>query len=189
MQRCLKNSALFLHCPLWKVTNVTCPLFTLSLPSPVFQMYTFRKFPLHFYKHGIILKRAPCMCVFFNSQMKYLRPGLSNPGLSGLSQTSGIQFVFLLAWLSVNKALREQFRAPRDRLLSFLYKTALSNNQMLATEYCHFCSKDCWLQKLSTGTSLVVPWLRLKAGSTGLIPGWGTKIPHASLWGPKIKVK
>ena len=33
------------------------------------------------------------------------------------------------------------------------------------------------------GTSLVVQWLRLRAstaGGTGLIPGWGTKIPHAT---------
>ena len=33
------------------------------------------------------------------------------------------------------------------------------------------------------GTSLAVQWLRLyapSAGSMGLIPGWGTKIPHAA---------
>ena len=32
------------------------------------------------------------------------------------------------------------------------------------------------------GTSLVVQWLRLftsTAGGAGLVPGWGTKIPHA----------
>ena len=32
------------------------------------------------------------------------------------------------------------------------------------------------------GISLVVQWLRLcasNAGGAGLIPGWGTKIPHA----------
>ena len=32
------------------------------------------------------------------------------------------------------------------------------------------------------GTSLVVQWLRLRAataGGAGVIPGWGTKIPHA----------
>ena len=32
------------------------------------------------------------------------------------------------------------------------------------------------------GTSLVVQWLKLhdfNAGDMGLIPGWGTKIPHA----------
>ena len=43
------------------------------------------------------------------------------------------------------------------------------------------------------GTSLVVQWLRfcaLNAGDTGLIPGWGTKILHASQHGPpKIKNK
>jgi len=36
------------------------------------------------------------------------------------------------------------------------------------------------------GTSLVVQWLRLRApnaGSTGSIPGWWTKIPHATLFG------
>ena len=42
------------------------------------------------------------------------------------------------------------------------------------------------------GTSLVVQWLRLyasTAGSTGSVPGWGTKIPHAARWGQKKKVK
>ena len=32
------------------------------------------------------------------------------------------------------------------------------------------------------GTSLVIQWVRLyasTAGGMGLIPGWGTKIPHA----------
>ena len=33
------------------------------------------------------------------------------------------------------------------------------------------------------GTSLMVPWLRCctsNAGGMGLIPSWGTKIPHAT---------
>ena len=37
--------------------------------------------------------------------------------------------------------------------------------------------------KLGKGTSLVVQWLRLRAsttGGTGLLPGQGTKIPHAA---------
>ena len=40
------------------------------------------------------------------------------------------------------------------------------------------------------GTSLVVQWLRghtANTGSTGLIPGWGTKIPHAMGHSQKIK--
>ena len=40
------------------------------------------------------------------------------------------------------------------------------------------------------GTSLVVQWLRLctsNAGGTGSFPGSGTKIPHASWYGEKIK--
>ena len=36
------------------------------------------------------------------------------------------------------------------------------------------------------GTSLVVQWLRL-LGGTGLILGWGTKIPHPTQWGQKKK--
>ena len=39
------------------------------------------------------------------------------------------------------------------------------------------------------GTSLVVQWLKLhdfNAGDMGLIPGWGTKIPHAVRHGQKI---
>ena len=48
------------------------------------------------------------------------------------------------------------------------------------------------LQKLFLGTSLAVHWLRLHAstaGGMGSIPGWGTKIPHATrkTW-PKKKI-
>ena len=42
------------------------------------------------------------------------------------------------------------------------------------------------------GTSLVVQWLRLCASTswgTGLIPGWGTKIPHAERCSQKLKTK
>ena len=42
----------------------------------------------------------------------------------------------------------------------------------------------------STGISLVVQWLRLRAstaGGKGSIPGWGTKIPHAVQRSQKIK--
>ena len=41
------------------------------------------------------------------------------------------------------------------------------------------------------GTSLAVQWLRLhapNAGGPGLIPGWGTKIPHAAQQGLKNKI-
>ena len=47
-------------------------------------------------------------------------------------------------------------------------------------------------QENSLGTSLVVQWLRLQAstiGSMGLIPGQGTKIPHAARRGQKAKTK
>ena len=40
------------------------------------------------------------------------------------------------------------------------------------------------------GTSLAVQWLRLCASNvrgTGLIPGRGTKIPHAGWYGQKVK--
>ena len=40
-----------------------------------------------------------------------------------------------------------------------------------------------------TGTSLAVQWLGLhasKAGDTGSIPGWETKIPQAMWHAPKI---
>ena len=42
------------------------------------------------------------------------------------------------------------------------------------------------------GDFLVVQWLRLHAstaGGTGSIPGWGTKIPHATWHGPEKKKK
>ena len=45
------------------------------------------------------------------------------------------------------------------------------------------------LKKKIHGTSLAVQWLRLCAsdtGGVGLIPGWGTKIPHAT-WSSQIK--
>ena len=44
-------------------------------------------------------------------------------------------------------------------------------------------STDEWKKKMWYGTSLVVQWLRLhtpNGGGTGSIPGWGTKIPHAT---------
>ena len=43
-----------------------------------------------------------------------------------------------------------------------------------------------------TGTSLAVQWLRLRASTArgmGSIPGQGTKIPHATWHGQKIKKK
>ena len=46
------------------------------------------------------------------------------------------------------------------------------------SEYAYSLKK----KKSDIGTSLAVHWLRLhvpNAGYTGLIPGWGTKIPHA----------
>ena len=36
------------------------------------------------------------------------------------------------------------------------------------------------------GTSLVIQWFRLHAGGVGLIPGWGTNIPHAVKRGQKF---
>ena len=48
------------------------------------------------------------------------------------------------------------------------------------------------LTKYIQGTSLVVQWLRLCAsiaGGMGLIPGWGTKILHATQCSQKQKKK
>ena len=48
------------------------------------------------------------------------------------------------------------------------------------------------LKKQNSGTSLVVQRLRLSAptaGGVGSISGWGTKIPHASRCGQKVKKK
>ena len=45
-------------------------------------------------------------------------------------------------------------------------------------------------KKKTQGTSLVVPWLRLRAsnaGYLGSIPGWGNRIPHAVQCGQKEK--
>ena len=45
-----------------------------------------------------------------------------------------------------------------------------------------------WANQLLRGNSLVVQWLGLhtsNAGVTGLIPGWGTKIPPAAQRGQK----
>ena len=50
------------------------------------------------------------------------------------------------------------------------------------------CARFQHLKKLFQGTSLAVQWLRLRtstAGGTGLIPGRGTKIPHAVRCGQK----
>lgn len=43
--------------------------------------------------------------------------------------------------------------------------------------------------KGAMGTSLVVPWLKLcisTAGAIGLLPSWGTQIPHATPSGQNI---
>ena len=47
-----------------------------------------------------------------------------------------------------------------------------------------------FLSRFPLWISLVAQWLRLHAsfaGGTGLIPGWGTKIPHAVGQGQKTK--
>ena len=46
--------------------------------------------------------------------------------------------------------------------------------------------------KKEPGNSLAVQWLRLQAstaGGTGLIPGWGTKIPYAARHDQRKKKK
>ena len=51
----------------------------------------------------------------------------------------------------------------------------------------HFMTRKVTEIKISR-TSLGVQWLRLctpNAGGMGLIPGWGTKIPHATQHGQK----
>ena len=55
------------------------------------------------------------------------------------------------------------------------------------------CGKDSFInhQRVKTGTSLVVQWLGLhasNAGDMGSIPGWETKMPHAT-WHAKKKRK
>ena len=45
-------------------------------------------------------------------------------------------------------------------------------------------------KKYSSGTSLAVQWLALRAssaGGAGLIPGWGTRIPHVARGSKKKK--
>ena len=47
-----------------------------------------------------------------------------------------------------------------------------------------------YTSQMPSGTSLAVQWLRRhapNAGGMGLIPGWGTKIPHAAWHGKKKK--
>ena len=50
--------------------------------------------------------------------------------------------------------------------------------------------KEYFINNVYAGTSPVVQWLRLDAptaGGTSSIPGWGTKSPHATRHGQKIK--
>ena len=52
----------------------------------------------------------------------------------------------------------------------------------------HLFSTTLLFKMLKRGTSLVVQWLRLCASTSvgmGLIPGWGTKILHATRLGQK----
>ena len=64
--------------------------------------------------------------------------------------------------------------------------SALKDN----TEDRKFYQRASHLKSTRTGTSLVVQWLRLCASNAegvGLIPGQGTKIPHAMHCGQKLK--
>ena len=75
----------------------------------------------------------------------------------------------LLDWLS----LSAQFLFPLSQLRTVGLPSDLVQD--------HF-PRTAFLKSLE-GTSLVVQWLRLRASAmmgTGSIPGWGTKIPHAS---------
>ena len=56
--------------------------------------------------------------------------------------------------------------------------------------WCPFHAQES-VKKQSSGSSLVVQWLRLcasSAGGVGSIPGQGAKIPHATGYGQKLKV-
>ena len=70
----------------------------------------------------------------------------------------------------------------------FTYFPTLFYKKMAYTTYLFFFHL-IYIKNLS-GTSLAVQWLRLRAsnsGHTGLIPGRGTKIPHAVGHGQKKK--
>ena len=86
-------------------------------------------------------------------------------------------------WLILGRQWSEK-ENKHHCLLAFLFlKTCLwkKKKKQLASE--------ALIQQAFTGTSLVVQWLRFHsstAGGTGLIPGPGTKIPHATWHGQKI---
>ena len=63
-------------------------------------------------------------------------------------------------------------------------------HKLLSMAVSNEVSKRIGLRLSPIRTSLVVQWLRLcasMAGGTGLIPGWGTKIPHAAWHSQKKK--
>ena len=67
-------------------------------------------------------------------------------------------------------------------------KVLLSWSPVINTCWVHYFSH---IKNMVTTTSLMVQWLRFHAstaGSTGLIPGGGTKIPHAAQCRQKPKV-
>ena len=64
--------------------------------------------------------------------------------------------------------------------------------EMFMKEFKELTSKNSALEYVSIGSSLVVQWLGLWASTaegTGLIAGWGTKIPQATWHYPKIPTK
>ena len=65
-----------------------------------------------------------------------------------------------------------------------------NHNEIITSHLLRWLLKN--KQTKDYGTSLAVQWLRLctsNAGGAGLIPGWGTKIPHATWYGQKLKKK
>ena len=77
----------------------------------------------------------------------------------------------------------------------FVYLASINHKAKLTARVVHFPPA---IQRLSSGISLMTQWLRLPSfhwgqegarGGERLIPGWGTKIPHATWCNQKIKKK
>ena len=90
----------------------------------------------------------------------------------------------------------------RDREMEICDDTASRNlgggnmdvDWNILPKFLKLLNKMLRLKKKTPGTILMVPWLRLhapKAGSLGLIPGQGTKIPHdtTKTWYSQINLK
>ena len=111
----------------------------------------------------------------------------------GFIHSSGILSFGVLLWPKIATQFWPQLCIPASeedgKKAQALSRWALGYYTPLART-CHMNTPSC--KRDWGGTCLVVQWFRLQASDaegTGLIPDWGTNIPHATWYSQKKKKK